>query len=264
MLTQVPSRGFPERTIESFFRTGTNERAVPDLTSVLRREPTTGPGQATGNPILTPVRTDALIRVPRVQLSQPPVRINREVGSGRIVIRNTDGQGVREVTTRTLPQVDRTQVRSQGSNPPPVVRREVERPVGDVQRVAPRPETVRPERPPASPRQRNDSVSWMRERQWIQRRSDAANGGASFQAPVVSRRDVQVRSYQRPYVAEPRVQARSVERQVQPRETFRTWSNQGLREPTARSMSAPSVSARSVAPHYSAPPRATGGGRPRR
>jgi hypothetical protein len=283
MVTPMPSRGLPERGIESFFRSGTDQRAVPDLTSLLRREPLTGERLTATAPALTPIRTGDLVGTTRLRVAQPPVRIEREGAGRRIVIRNTDGGNVRVETPRAIPQLDRTRVRNEGSNPPPVVRRELERPVGTIQRV--NPETVRREPPPPPPpRQRNDSVSWMREREFIQRRDEAVNNGTSFQVPY--RPEMPVRSYaQRPYLAEPRVQPRNIQRyrevqprniqryrevqprnieryrEVQPRETFRTWNAPSVREQSFRSAPAPHVPARNVSPHYSAPPR---GAAPRR
>jgi hypothetical protein len=287
LLTRGPSRGSPERGIESFFRSGTSERAVPDLTSVLRREPATGPRAATVGPILNPRRTGDVTAVPRVRVAEPVVRIDREGGSGRIVIRNNDGQASRDGARAFRPRVDRSQVRPQGSssNPPPVGRREVERPVGNIQRATPRTENTRPERPPAAPRQRNDSASWVRERQFIQRREETVNRGAQFQAQVG--RAAQVRSYERPYVASPRMPARSWEsprvvqpnegfrarswespRVVQPREGFRTWNASSASAPAVRSTPSRSMSSRSFTPRSSSAPRSVGrgggGGHPRR
>jgi hypothetical protein len=287
LLTRGPSRGSPERGIESFFRSGTSERAVPDLTSVLRREPATGPRAATVGPILNPRRTGDVTAVPRVRVAEPVVRIDRDGGSGRIVIRNNDGQASRDGARAFRPRVDRSQVRPQGSssNPPPVVRREVERPVGNIQHATPRTENTRPERPPAAPRQRNDSVSWVRERQFIQRREETVNRGAQFQAQVGGA--AQVRSDERPYVASPRMPARSWEsprvvqpserfgtrswespRVVQPREGFRTWNASSASAPAVRSTPSRSMSSRSFTPRSSSAPRSVGrgggGGHPRR
>ncbi len=265
MLTQVPSRAFPERNIESFFRQGTGLREVPDLASVLRREPASGPRMATVSPILTPSRTNDFTRVPRVQVSNPPVRLTREGDSNRWSLRNTDGQSVRVDTRRDQPQVDRSVVRSQRANPPPVVRREVERPAGNTQRVTPPRENIRPERPPAPPaRQRNDSVGVLPQREWARTQGTTVRPTTRWSGSV-SRREVQVRTYERPYVAEPRQQPRNVEvrREVAPRETLRSWNASASRGPAVRSAPVARVSAGSSTQHSSLPPRSSGGGRPR-
>jgi len=266
MLTQVPSRGVPERTIESFFRQGTSERAVPDLTSVLRRE--RGAGTQAGAPTtaFTPSRTTTEVaRAPRVQLSSPPVRVTREGDSNRWIVRNTESQRVPVDTGREVPRGERTQVRSQGSAPAPVVRREVERPTtGTSERVAPPRANPRPERPPAeSLRQRENSVSVQSERRSLRQPGPAVNPSSRWAGPV-TRRAAPVRTYERPYVVEQRVQARSggISREVAPRAPVRTWSGPTSRGTTVRSAPAPRVSSGASAPRASAPAR-SGGGRGR-
>ncbi len=266
MLTQLPSRGVPERTIDSFFRQGGGERAVPDLTSILRREPGTGTQAGAPGTTFTPSRTTTEVaRAPRVQLSTPPLRVTREGDSNRWVVRNTESERVRVDTRSEVPRGERTQVRSQGTAPAPVVRREVERPSsGTSERVAPPRANPRPERPPAeSLRQRENSVSVQSERRSLRQAGPAVNPSSRWAAPV-TRRAAPVRTYERPYTVEPRAQTRSVgvSREFAPQAPARTWSAPVSRGVTAHSAPAPRASSGYSAPRTSAPVR-SGGGRGR-
>jgi hypothetical protein len=265
MVTPLPSRGLPERGFDSFFRLGANQREVPDLSSVLRREPESGIRTATRAPILTPSRTVDLGPVPRVRISMPPSRTIRDSGS---VPREGTGQRIgtpnRSIRDGARSEVQPRRVITQGTNPPPVVRREAQPRSDQGPRAAPPRENVRRERPPASPpgQRRNESSAWMPERD-----SGTTRGTVTIQnerwSPSGARREVRPRTYEPANRAQPRWQPRNVEssRMAVPRVVTRSSTGYRQSVSSARSAPAPRVFSRASAPRSASSPR--GGGHPR-
>ena len=132
MVTTRPSRGQPERGVESFFRQGVTERDLPDLSSVLRRESVSGARGATDTSKLRPSLTRDLGAGPRVPVTGPTTRGGTETGSGGSGRGGTTtrGGGVENPPVRSTvrPEVQRGRVNSGTSVQPPVERRPVERP----------------------------------------------------------------------------------------------------------------------------------------
>ncbi len=77
LVTPSPGRGLPDRSVESFFR-GTTNREVPDLSSILHREPLSGNGIAATVPGVRPTRTDDMVRSPGLQERGAPSGVVRD------------------------------------------------------------------------------------------------------------------------------------------------------------------------------------------
>jgi hypothetical protein len=226
MVTTPPSRGLPERGVESFFRLGAKEREVPDLSRVLRRESVTSPRVALGNPNLQPLRTGDFGAGPRVQVSGPPTRS----GSSGVTER-WHRVGLEDPPARggSRPVVQRTQGNPGASNPPRDSVRPPSRNVEPNRGSAPPPEPPQapppeppqappPERPQVQPAERppaqagertkarSESLARTRERLWnrVQAERQASSGRSTTSIPW---REIPVRSQP----AEPRYQPRNVE-----------------------------------------------------
>jgi hypothetical protein len=129
MVTSRPSRGQPERSVEAFFRQGVTDRDVPDLSSVLRREPVPKARGTTDTSNLRPSLTRDLEGGTRVPVTGPTTRGGTDTGSGRGGTTTRSG-GVENPPTRSTarPEVQRGGVNSGSSVQPPVERRPVARP----------------------------------------------------------------------------------------------------------------------------------------
>jgi hypothetical protein len=137
MVTTRPSRGQPERGVESFFRQGVTDRNVPDLSSVLRRESVPGARAATGTSTLRPSLTRDLQAGTRVPVTGPTTR-----GGGT----TTRSGGVENPPMRSTvrPEIQRGGVNSGTSVQPPAERRPVERPATQGTRSSQPREDVKP------------------------------------------------------------------------------------------------------------------------
>jgi hypothetical protein len=148
MVTSGPNRGMPERGVDSFFRLGANDREVPDLSSVLRREPIPRGRAATGTPNLRLSRTGDLGVGQRTPVTGPTARGGTDTGSGGWPRGGSTARGVGvdnpPARGAARPEVQRGQPTSGASNPPPVVRRPVERPQSDGTRSNPPRDSVKP------------------------------------------------------------------------------------------------------------------------
>ena len=218
MVTTPPSRGLPERSVESFFRLGAKEREVPDLSRVLRRESVTSPRVALGNPNLQPSRTGDFGAGPRVQVSGPPTRSGSSGVTERWYRTGVDNPPARG---GSRPVVQRTQGNPGASNPPRDSVRPPSRNVEPNRGSAPpteppqapppeRPQVQPAERPPAQPgertKARSESLARTRERLWnrVQAERQTSSGRSTTSIPW---REIPVRSQP----AEPRYQPRNVE-----------------------------------------------------
>jgi len=234
MVTTPPSRGLPERGVESFFRLGAKEREVPDLSRVLRRESVTSPRVALGNPNLQPSRTRDFGAGPRVQVSGPPTRSGSSGVTERWYRTGVDNPPARG---GSRPVVQRTQGNPGASNPPRDSVRPPSRNVEPNRGSAPPPEPPqapppeRPQAPPPEPPQappaerpqvqpaerppaqagertkaRSESLARTRERLWnrVQAERQASSGRSTTSIPW---REIPVRSQP----AEPRYQPRNVQ-----------------------------------------------------
>jgi len=218
MVTTPPSRGLPERSVESFFRLGAKEREVPDLSRVLRRESVTSPRVALGNPNLQPSRTGDFGAGPRVQVSGPPTRSGSSGVTERWYRTGVDNPPARG---GSRPVVQRTQGNPGASNPPRDSVRPPSRNVEPNRGSAPpteppqapppeRPQVQPAERPPAQPgertKARSESLARTRERLWnrVQAERQTSSGRSTTSIPW---REIPVRSQS----AEPRYQPRNVE-----------------------------------------------------
>jgi hypothetical protein len=129
MVTTRPSRGQPERSVESFFRQGVTDRNVPDLSSVLRREAVPKTRGTTDTSNLRPSLTRDLEAGTRVPVTGPTTRGGTETGAGRGGT-TTRGGSVENPPARSTvrPEVQRGGVNSGSTVQPPVERRPVARP----------------------------------------------------------------------------------------------------------------------------------------
>jgi hypothetical protein len=207
LVTSVPPRGMTGRGVESWFSLGANQREVPDLSTVLRRETLSGARGANAGSLLRPTLTRDISVGQRVPVTGPTTRGGTGTGS--------DGWTRGGTTTRSgavenpsgrstgRPEVQRGGVTSGTSVQPPVERRPVEHPrTQDTRSTEPR-ESVKPpsrnvesdrgskptsEPPPAQPRQRSDaqsdSFARTRERLWNRVESEQP----SAQRPLVQPR----------------------------------------------------------------------------
>ncbi|MDD5562203.1 MAG: FecR family protein [Thermoanaerobaculaceae bacterium] len=239
LVTATPGRALGDRTIDSFFRAGTGVRGVPDLSEVLRRERVDGARTATPFPALRPTNTTDVMAGSRGIVTRVPGAGARgTIGTDRWIGRDTGRGGTIDPTGRTFnPDVVRGRTGIQGTNPP-AVRREIVRredftrqggqpnvvrtaPPPTVERIsAPRP--VERVSPPPQPRPRNDSVSWVRERnvnRWegspgapVRTWSAAGSRAAAPAVPRTARSwapvRTEVRSFAAPRSFEPRAPVR--------------------------------------------------------
>ncbi len=183
LITQTPGRTLGDRTIESFFRPGVGSRAVPDLSSVFRREPTTGVRSATPLPEIRP-RTTAEVAIgtretiTRFRPVQPGSGAGGERWTGRDAGGVRGGSGMPGGRTFNPGELGAPGARNDRFNNPPAIRREVirrdrfnpgdSRPpssLGSPPRMerftAPR--TIERVSPPPAPRPpNNNSASWRR------------------------------------------------------------------------------------------------------
>jgi len=128
LITSFPGRSPGDGAVESFFRQGPSTREIPDLSSVMGREPMTGMRSATGSPNLRLTSTTEVTRGVRSATEVTRLTSSGGSGVGRSPGRDFPGR----VSTGTVPGSGRnqTEVRrgpttvERGSNPP-VVRREV-------------------------------------------------------------------------------------------------------------------------------------------
>ena len=256
LVTATPGRALGDRTIESFFRAGAGARGVPDLSSVLRREPLTGLRAATPFPAIRPTNTTDVVVGTREFVTRAG-GARGAVGTDRWIGRETGvgGAGPVNPTVRTFnPEVVRGRAGIEQVNPP-VVRREIVR-REDVTRLGGPPVARRPapptferysaprpvERVSPPPRPRNNSVSWVREQNTT--RWEAASAAASRPwAAAAARGDVAA--------------ARVVRSYAVPRNEIRSYA---APRSEARSYAAPQF--RSAPPRVAAP--SGGGGRPHR
>ena len=234
MVTTPPSRGLPERGVESFFRLGAKEREVPDLSRVLRRESVTSPRVALGNPNLQPLRTGDFGAGPQVQVSGPPTRSGSSGvtdrwhrvgldnpparGGSRPVVQRTQGDpGASNPPRDSVRPPSRNVEPNRGSAPPPEPPRAPppERPQAPPPEPPQAPPAERPqvqpaERPPAQAgertKARSESLARTRERLWnrVQAERQTSSGRSSTSIPW---REIPVRSQP----AEPRYQPRNVQ-----------------------------------------------------
>ncbi len=249
MVTSVPNRGMPERGVDSFFRLGANEREVPDLSSVLRREPITRGRAAAGTPNLRLSRTGDLGVGQRTPVTGPTARGGTDTGSGGWSRGGSTarGAGVENppATGTGRPEVQRGQGNPGASNPPPVERRPVARPQPDGTRSNPPRDSVKPPSPkvepkresvppparppappPAPPPERPQAQPAERPpAQQLERTQTRNDSSTRVREPVWSRAQVERRAWSdrssastirreipvRSQAAEPRWQARSVE-----------------------------------------------------
>lgn len=147
MVTSMPSRGMPDRGVDSFFRLGANEREVPDLSSVLRREPISRGSAAPGTPNLRLSRTGDLGVGQRIPVTGPTTRGGNDTGFGGWPRGGTPARGA---------EVQRGQRSAGASSPLPVVRRPVERPRTYDARSNPPRDSVKP--PSRNVEPKRDSV----------------------------------------------------------------------------------------------------------
>ncbi len=155
MVTTVPNRGIPDRGVESFFRLGAGEREVPDLSSVLHREPIPGSRTGTGTPNLRLSRTGDLGIGQGAQGSGLPGPGSRSTGSERWY--RGEGAGRRTgVVTPGSREGQGGQGNQGTSTPPTVERRPVGRPHTEGTRSNPPRDAVRP--PSRNVEPKRDSV----------------------------------------------------------------------------------------------------------
>jgi hypothetical protein len=254
MVTSVPSRGQPEGGVESFFRLGVNEREVPDLSTVLRREPGSGARGATGSANLRPSLTRDLGVSPRVTVTGPPTRGGsgtvpdiryRGEGDGRRVgVENPPARGAER------PEVQRGRGNTGASNPPPVERRPIERPRSEGTRsntpresVSPPSRNVEPNRGSAPPPERPQAPTSERP-----------------QAPTSERKQVPPPAERPPAQPRERVQTRNESStgararvSGMPRSDREAWSSQSSASAPRREI--PVRAANSARPGFSEPRR---------
>jgi hypothetical protein len=240
LLTATPGRALGDRNIESFFRAGAGVRDVPDLSSVLRREPRTGIRAATPLPTIRPTNTTDMAIGTREFVTRAG-GARGGVGTDRWIGRDTARGGTANPTGRTFNPTGRTfNPTGRTFNPevvrggtgieriyPPAVRREIvqreniTRQGGPPPAGRPAPPSVerysvpRPvERVSPPPRPSNNSLNRLREQdttRWdagsaVASRPWAAAGARvtrSYAAPRSA-----VRSYTAPRSFEPRAYAR--------------------------------------------------------
>ncbi|HVN76481.1 MAG TPA: DUF6600 domain-containing protein [Thermoanaerobaculaceae bacterium] len=225
LVTPFAGRSPGDRAIDSFFRGGPQTGEVPDLSSIMRREPVTGVRSATSVPRLRLTDTQEITRAVRpipdltgatsTGESLPGVTSRRDAHSGI-----GTGNGTGSVGVRT--EVRRRSVATEGGSNPPVVRREVvhrDAPPpsssrsggssGSVSRPSSPPAVERPHSPPAErPRSRFSSSARYDSRQIYER---DANRYRDSWASAATRRDVDPRFTARSYAVEPRPSVRSVD-----------------------------------------------------
>ncbi len=275
LVTATPERALGNRTIESFFRAGAGVRGVPDLSSVLRREPRTGIRAATPLPAIRPTNTTDIIVGTREFVTRAGGArggagterwIGRDTGLGGTV---TQPSRTFNPTGRTFsPEIVRGRTGIDRMNPP-VVRREIVRRESVTRQGGPpmagRPAPPSIERysgprpiervsPPPQPHPRNNSVSWVTEQNTT--RWDAGSAVASRPwagvrtgSNLASARVTRTRSY-----AAPRAEVRSyaAPRSFEARAYTRPFAVERASTPQFHS-----------APARAAAPRASGG-RPHR
>ncbi len=277
LVTPISGRTNPERSFDSFFRTTGANREVPDLSAVLRREPTTGVRSAVPLPTVRQLRTADLTSTWRRELPGSPGGVGANPGIDRGDARATAGGriGSGAVPGRDVADpsgVPRGRLNTETANPPVVRREVVQREVVRRNDAAPAPReaprAVRPEssprggeqprveRPAPPPKTRNVAGS----RLWQDDRRVAAGASTDRWAAArvaASRRDPTVRSEVRSYAPAPGWQPRTVQstRAIDTRPASRSYSVQRAPAAPARSF-AP----RASAPRSSAAPAQRGGG----
>jgi len=212
LVTSVPPRGMTGRGVESWFSLGANQREVPDLSTVLRRETLPSTRGANAGSLLRPTLTRDISVGQRVPVTGPTTRGGTGTGldgwtrGGTTNRSGAVGNPPGRSTGR--PEVQRGGVTSGTSGQPPVERRPVEHPrTQDTRSTEPR-ESVKPpsrnvesdrgskptsepppaQPPPPQPRQRSDaqsdSFARSRERLWNRVESEQP----SAQRPLVQPR----------------------------------------------------------------------------
>lgn len=275
LLTATPGRTLGDRNIESFFRAGAGVRGVPDLSSVLRREPLTGLRAATPFPTIRPTNTTDMAIGTREFVTRTG-GVRGGVGTDRWIGRDTARGGTVNPTGRTFnPEVVRGRTGIERMNPP-VVRREIVR-REDVTRQGGPPVAGRPAPPtferysaprpvervsPPPPRPRNNSVGWVTEQNTTRWEAGSAVASRPW-AAAAARGNLAGAQVTRSYAA-PRSEARSY---AAPRSEARSYAAPRSFEP--RASARPFAAERAAAPQFhSAPTRAAapraGAGRPQR
>ncbi len=297
LVTPYPGRAPGDGVVESYFKGGRQTGDVPDLTSIMRREPVTGVRSATTVPRLRVTSTEEITRA----ATRSTADVTRATSSRDAIGRRWDGRdvsggagagAVTDTRARTDTRRDRTVV--ERSSNPPVVRREVVRrddapargrdtgqstggrssggqstgSSGTGGHTSNPPSVERPQSPPADrPRTSPSERPQSRFSGWSGAQSQArepvtARVSRGSWAATTTRRDLGTRLYDAPYAARSAYSARA----AQPAPTY-TRSVPVARAPVTYSRSAPvasggsHTSASSSRASSSSSSRSTGGHR---